>query len=156
MILPFILIVSCYYLNSASKANTETQRLFSTTNSPVLSFIGESISGTSTIRAFKREAEFADGFHELLNRNILAQVMKAGVNGWFSIRIDFVAITLMFIISMICVLGRELSGDPVILSMLLSYVMTVQFSLGWFLKCLMFFQANMVNVNRCLRILEIP
>lgn len=24
LILPFILIVSCYYLNSASKANTET------------------------------------------------------------------------------------------------------------------------------------
>jgi len=50
--------------------------------------------------------------------------MKAGVAGWFSIRIDLVAITLMFIISMICVLCRDMT-DPVILSMLLSYIMTI-------------------------------
>tara|TARA_B110000285_G_C14780591_1_gene448295 strand:- start:125 stop:427 length:303 start_codon:yes stop_codon:yes gene_type:complete len=83
-------------------------------------------------------------------------MMKAGVTGWFSIRIDLVAITLMFIISMICVLCRGEQADPVILSMLLSYVMTIQFSLGWFLKCFINYQANMVNVNRCLTILNVP
>lgn len=54
LILPFVLIVSCCYVMKATKANTETQRLFSTTNSPILSYLGETVQGTSTIRAFNR------------------------------------------------------------------------------------------------------
>jgi len=72
LLLPFVLIVSCCYVMKATKANTETQRLFSTTNSPILSYIGEAVQGTSTIRAFNRQDDFADGFHKLLNDNILA------------------------------------------------------------------------------------
>ena len=98
----------------------ETQRIYNITNSPILSFIGESISGASTIRAFKKEDEFRKEFHKLLNNNILAQVFQKGVAGWYSIRIDIMAIILMFICSMICVLGRDLpDADPVVLSMLL-------------------------------------
>ena len=72
LLLPFVLIVSCCYVMKATKANTETQRLFSTTNSPILSYIGEAVQGTSTIRAFNRQDDFANGFHKLLNDNILA------------------------------------------------------------------------------------
>ena len=72
LLLPFVLIVSCCYVMKATKANTETQRLFSTTNSPILSYIGEAVQGTSTIRAFNRQDDFADGFHKPLNDNILA------------------------------------------------------------------------------------
>jgi ABC-type Mn2+/Zn2+ transport system permease subunit len=55
LILRFVLIISCWYITRATSANTETQRLFSTTNSPILSYIGESISDTSTVRAFNRQ-----------------------------------------------------------------------------------------------------
>ena len=47
-----------------------------------------------------------------------------GVNAWFSIRIDIIAIMVMFCISMICVFYRDYT-DPIILCMLLSYIMTI-------------------------------
>jgi len=38
----------------------------------VLSFLGETINGNSTIRAFDRERHFIEENYRLLNRNILA------------------------------------------------------------------------------------
>lgn len=70
--LPFLLLISARIVSRVSNALKETVRLFSTTNSPILSYLGETIQGTSTIRAYEREHEFIDGFHELLNNNILA------------------------------------------------------------------------------------
>ena len=50
--------------------------------------------------------------------------MRAGVTGWFTIKVDMMAIGLMFMMTMICVLCRDFT-DPVILAMLLSYTMTI-------------------------------
>lgn len=69
-------------------------------------------------------------------------------------RVDVLAIALMLLISVICILAREHS-DPIILSMLLSYIMTIQYSLTWSLKCFMYLQSNMVNADRCMKLLEV-
>ena len=59
-----------------------------------------------------------------------------GVNAWFSIRIDILAIMVMLCISMICVFYRDYT-DPIVLCMLLSYIMTIQVNIIWSLKCYM-------------------
>lgn len=157
LIIPCVLLLAITQVNKATNANTETNRLFSTTNSPLLSYIGETINGSSTIRAFNRQEEFIEGFHKLLDDNIIACLMKSGVQGWFAIRVDLIAIMLMFTISLICVLCRDAEdADPVLLSMLLSYIMTIQFNLTWSLKCFMYLQSNMVNAERCMKILNVP
>jgi hypothetical protein len=58
MILPFIMIISILIVKSSELSIKETVRLNSTTRSPLLSFLGETIQGSSTIRAFKRNQEF--------------------------------------------------------------------------------------------------
>jgi ATP-binding cassette subfamily C (CFTR/MRP) protein 1 len=70
--LPFLLVISYLLVSRATNALKETVRLFSTTNSPILSYLGETINGTSTIRAYERQQDFINGFHKLLNDNILA------------------------------------------------------------------------------------
>lgn len=134
LVLPFVLVLSTMLVSRASNALKETVRLFSTSNSPILSYFGETIQGTSTIRAYERQQDFIEGFHSLLNDNILASQMRAGVTGWFAIQVDIMAISLMFLMTMICVLSRDYT-DPVILAMLLSYTMTIQFNLKWYLVC---------------------
>ena len=99
-------------------------RLNSTTKSPLLSFLGETIQGATTIRAFKKNDEFIEANNKLLNNNILAVQMMQGVNSWFAIRIDIIAVCVMFWISLICVFFRDFT-DPIILCMLLSYTMTI-------------------------------
>ena len=81
--------------------------------------------------------------------------MRAGVTGWFAIKVDLMAISLMFMMTMICVLSRDFT-DPVILAMLLSYTMTIQSSLKWYLVCFNALQGNMVNADRCMKVLDIP
>jgi hypothetical protein len=52
------MIISILIVKSSELSIKETVRLNSTTRSPLLSFLGETIQGSSTIRAFKRNQEF--------------------------------------------------------------------------------------------------
>mmetsp|Transcript_31687 Transcript_31687/g.48507 ORF Transcript_31687/g.48507 Transcript_31687/m.48507 type:complete len:225 (-) Transcript_31687:919-1593(-) len=122
-ILPFIFIIAFKIVSKVAKAIGETVRLQSTTKSPTLSYLGESFSGASTIRAFNKEADFTQGFHKQLNKNILAAQMRSGVAGWFAVRVDCFALLLIALMSTICVLMRDF--DHVIMSMLLSYLLTI-------------------------------
>jgi ATP-binding cassette subfamily C (CFTR/MRP) protein 1 len=79
----------------------------------------------------------------------------SGVNCWFSIRIDLLAILLILTFTLVCVFTRA-STNPVVLSMLLSYVLTIQYTLTQSLKTYMSLQSTMVNANRCVAMLEIP
>jgi ABC-type multidrug transport system fused ATPase/permease subunit len=58
VLLPVILIVSYMITNKASNAIRETARLSNTSKSPLLSYVAETISGSSTIRAFNKEKDF--------------------------------------------------------------------------------------------------
>jgi ATP-binding cassette subfamily C (CFTR/MRP) protein 1 len=136
LILPLMFFFSALIVKKAALSIKETVRVYSTTKSPILSYVGETISGASTIRAFNRVDDFKNGFYTLLNRNIVAMQMQAGVQSWFSIRVDGMAILLMLIIAFICVFLREFNA--VIISMLLSYVLTLQIYLIWTLKCMMY------------------
>jgi len=55
LILPIVGLFSILILKSASGSIKETSRLTSTTRSPVLSLVGETILGSSTIRAFGKQ-----------------------------------------------------------------------------------------------------
>ena len=79
VIIPLILLLSYLLVSKSAKAIKETVRLTSTTKSPILSYLGETINGASTIRAFKRTDDFVKGVHTLLNKNILAVQMQTGV-----------------------------------------------------------------------------
>jgi len=121
IIIPFMVIFSGLLVANSAKAIKETARLQNTTKSPILSALSESIQGASTIRAFNRQTDFVEGFHSLLNKNILAVQVQVGVQNWFSIRVDFLAILLMLSIAMICIFARRFT-EPIVLSMLLTYV----------------------------------
>jgi len=72
ILLPIIGFISIKILKQSSAAIRESVRLSSTTKSPLLSYLGETINGCSTIRAFGKSREFIEGNMKLLNENILA------------------------------------------------------------------------------------
>lgn len=71
-ILPIILLISWNLIYRSKRAIKETVRLTSTTKSPLVSYIGETITGSSTIRAFGKVDDFIDGNKVFLNQNIKA------------------------------------------------------------------------------------
>lgn len=54
LVLVVVLTVSYCLVSRAAISIKESTRLQSTTKSPLLSFLGETIQGASTIRAFRR------------------------------------------------------------------------------------------------------
>lgn len=65
LIIPVFLYIMWKMIEISSKSLTETIRVQSTVKSPILSFLGETISGASTIRAFGNQKDF------ILNNNVL-------------------------------------------------------------------------------------
>ena len=137
--LPIVFLFAFCLVNKVVPAIRETVRPSNTTKSPLLSFLGETITGSTTIRAFNLSEEFIRGNNELLNQNILAIQMQTGVAGWFAIRIDILAIFMMLFFSATCILVRT-QVDPIILSLVLVYMLQIQNSMIIFLRTFMIMQ----------------
>ena len=67
LIIPIFLYIMWKMIQVSSKSLTETIRVQSTCKSPVLSFLGETISGASTIRAFGKQNDFIQKNNVFLN-----------------------------------------------------------------------------------------
>jgi len=120
LLFPVLFIFSYFLTSKVLRSIRETSRLNATTKSPMISLLSESISGASTIRAFKKQEDFISRNNMLLNENIMAALMMSGVNLWYCVRIDMLSIFSMLCITLVCVLTRDFV-DPVLLSLLLNY-----------------------------------
>ena len=118
----FVIVIKLY--KHSISATKEVARIQSVTKSPLLSFLAETLSGSTTIRAYRKKAQFIEANYKFLNNNIVATQWSEGVPLWFAIRIDLIAIVIMGVIALFCVLFRN-EADPVMLALLLTYSLTV-------------------------------
>lgn len=154
-LIPILVFVGYLIITRVLSAIRETVRLQSTCKSPMLSFLSESISGQSTIRAFKKKGQFIDGFDKLLNKLILSQLMETSVQVWFALRIDLFALLLMSTLVVTCIIVRDY-GDPIFLSIVVTQVLTIPDNFMWFFKIFVLMESKMVKADRCMKLLEIP
>lgn len=92
-----------------------------------------------------------------MNNNIQAIQFQAGVSAWFGIRVDIFALFIMLCLTVVVVIGRRDDGsNAIILSMLMTSILTVQMTLISLLKLMMQIESFMVNVVRCMLLLEVP
>ena len=81
----------------------EFYRLESTTRSPILQLIGETVSGASTIRAFKREKKINRKLKSACDDNLKVQLISTVSNSFFAVGLNSVAIVFIMITSYLCV-----------------------------------------------------
>jgi hypothetical protein len=84
----------------------------------------ETISGSSTIRAFSYSNQFIDRQKDIIDKAIIAQQFNIGIQCFFGIRVSITATIFVALICAICVIARE-STNPVLLSLLLTYSMSI-------------------------------
>lgn len=121
---PLIVLVVVYYFKKSIAATKEVSRVESVTKSPLLNFLSETLSGSSTIRAYGNKEMFIKQSLECLNLNIIANQWVESIPLWFAIRVDCVSLLTMLMVGYFCIYAR-FTHDPVMLSMLLSYVITL-------------------------------
>jgi ATP-binding cassette, subfamily C (CFTR/MRP), member 1 len=72
------------------RAFKEATRVESITNSPVLTHLGETIAGASTIRAFQKVDTFLDYHFKLQDINLNAVIIARAIQSWFNVRINMI------------------------------------------------------------------
>jgi ABC-type multidrug transport system fused ATPase/permease subunit len=155
VLLPFLSYLLIRLYNRSIQAFREASRIESMTKSPLLSFIGETFNGKSTIRAFKRQKDFIRENNAQLNYNIKANRWSNSVQAWFSLRIDLISITILSFSTIFCVLTKD-AGNKVFFALLLTYILLLNDFILWTVKCFTAVEKMMVNVDRCLKILDVP
>ena len=74
-------------------------RLENVNGTPLISHLGETLNGVSTIRAFKKEQDFINKNIEYLNTKLNVIFWKDSARKWFSIRIILASISVFIFTS---------------------------------------------------------
>merc|ERR1719197_1685791 len=123
--------------------------------SPILTHLGESISGNSTIRAFNKTKQFHQRNYDDVNKLILCQQVAIGTFTWYSTQMNMISISILTVSTVSCILLKD-TIDPVLMAMVFSYVLSLHGSMIGFFHCMGDLEKKMVGIQRCLQILEIP
>ncbi|PIK33253.1 ATP-binding cassette transporter subfamily C member C1 [Apostichopus japonicus] len=132
----------------------QLKRLESVSRSPIYSHFSETLSGTSTIRAFSKQKDFILQNEQLVDRNQETYYPNIVSNRWLAIRLEFIGNGIVFFAALFATIGREyLSAGLVGLSV--AYAMQVTQTLNWMVRMTSELETNIVAVERIKEYTEI-
>jgi len=155
LLLPVLIYLLVRLYKRSISSMRETTRVESNTKGPLLSYMGETFNGASTIRAFQRQLDFLNTKDDLLNNNIVASRMVMGTQSWFSMRIGWISLTMLAFSTLFCVFYRS-QDNQVFVALLFSYILLLNDFVLWTANSFAFVEQKMVNVDRCIKMLDIP
>ncbi|KAF2755816.1 multidrug resistance-associated protein 1 [Pseudovirgaria hyperparasitica] len=157
MILPLAalyLYIQRYYL----RTSRELKRLDSVSKSPVYAHFQESLSGISTIRAYRQQKRFSLENEWRMDANLRAYFPSISANRWLAVRLEFIGSIIILAaagFSIISVAKNSgLSAGLVGLAM--SYALQITQSLNWIVRQTVEVETNIVSVERVLEYARLP
>ncbi|XP_042906948.1 multidrug resistance-associated protein 1 isoform X2 [Parasteatoda tepidariorum] len=152
--LPILII---YYLIQRFYLSTSRQlkRLESITKSPIYSHFSETLSGTSTIRAYKMEDKFCEHSNTLVDNNLVCYYPSVVANRWLSIRLDFIGNMIIFFAALFSVLQRD-NLDAANVGLSVTYALMVTQTLSWIVRMSSELETNIVAVERIIEYAHTP
>ncbi|KAJ3108953.1 hypothetical protein HDU97_009686 [Phlyctochytrium planicorne] len=140
-----LLVIYYFILRFYRATIREVKRLDSNERSPLYAHISETLSGISSVRAFKVEEKFIAKQRRLLDFSNSPSYLYSCTSIWVSIRIEFIA---SLIILSIGLLGATGTVDPALIGLTLSYALNVVEDIGFLLKSLANLESEMNAVER--------
>ena len=128
----FLLVVLVvYYIIQKLYVTTSRQlkRLESITRSPIYSHFSETITGSSTIRAYNATQRFTDQSNSKINLNNKSSWLSIIGYRWLSLRLDFLGNVVIFLTAAFVVIERDLDAGSV--GLIISYAMNITQLLTW-------------------------
>jgi len=139
----FFLAIQRYYI----RTSRSLKRWLGVLSAPIFSNLSESITGCSTIRAFKIEESFIEKQHNLLDAEMRAYWPSVSLNRWLAIRLEVSGNLLISTTALSCVLFRD-SLSPGLVGLALSMVANITQSLNWVVRMYTELEENIVSVER--------
>ncbi|CAG8439704.1 11549_t:CDS:10 [Acaulospora morrowiae] len=147
--IPFVPLITLYYFSSIyfRATNRELRRIDSILRSSLYAHFSETLTGLSTIRAYreqKRFTEINEHFMDLENR---AYYLTIAIQRWLGIRLETIANVLMYCAGLLSVIER-FQVLPTITGLILSYATQVNVNFNYCIRQTAEVEANMNAVER--------
>ncbi|XP_076457656.1 multidrug resistance-associated protein 1-like [Babylonia areolata] len=145
-----------YYLVQRFYVPTSRQlkRIESTTRSPIFNHFSETISGASSVRAYRVQDRFTHENEAKVDKNLTFYFNTIASNRWLGFRLEFLGNLVVLAAAMFAVVTPELEGGLVGLSV--SYAMQVTQGLNWMVRMASDLETNIVSVERLKEYSETP
>lgn len=158
---PFILPLGGLYLwiqRYYLRTSRELKRLDSVSRSPIYAHFQESLSGISTIRAYKQADRFIRENEWRVDTNLRAYFPSINANRWLAVRLEFLGSIIILAAAGFAIIsvstGSNLSAGLVGLAM--SYALQITQSLNWIVRQTVEVETNIVSVERVLEYSRLP
>ncbi|XP_042377107.1 ABC transporter C family member 13-like isoform X1 [Zingiber officinale] len=139
----------------------ELRRLDSVSRSPIYSSFTETLDGSCTIRAFKKEEIFMARFLDLVQLYQQTSYSEQTASLWLSLRLQLLSASVILFIGVMAVIGHghdfSLTLDtPGLVGLALSYAAPIVSLLSSFLTSFTETEKEMVSVERVVEYMDIP
>ena len=146
---PVVIILGGYYFVQQVYVaiSRQLKRLESVAKSPIYSHFGETLNGTSTIKAFQLQDDFIKQNETLVDRNQKANYPSIVANRWLAVRLEMVGNTIVFCSALFAVLSKD-TLSPGLVGLSVTYAMTVTQTLNWLVRTMTEVETNVVAAER--------
>ena len=143
-----IMLVFYYFAQDFYRCTSrELKRIDSISKSPVYSLISESISGLSTIRAFREQSRFRNLLDSHVDTNNRPAYSQLVAQRWLSLRLETIGAILIFFAALFGVIGKATIPIGVI-ALSLTYALGTTGTLNWCVRQASELEVYMNSVER--------
>uniref|UniRef100_A0A673IHB0 ATP-binding cassette, sub-family C (CFTR/MRP), member 3 n=1 Tax=Sinocyclocheilus rhinocerous TaxID=307959 RepID=A0A673IHB0_9TELE len=125
----------------------QLKRLESVSRSPIYSHFSETITGTSVIRAYGRNAAFVLMSDMKVDENQKSYYPGIVSNRWLGVRIELIGNCIVLFAALLAVIGKD-KLSPGLVGLSVSYALQVTMSLNWMVRMTSDLESNIVAVER--------
>ncbi|OXA39170.1 multidrug resistance-associated protein 1 [Folsomia candida] len=158
LFLAFIAPVAVFYFflqRFYVATSRQLKRMESVSRSPIYSKFGETISGSTTIRAFGLQDEFILESDKKIDDNQQAYYPFIASNLWIATRLEAIGSLIIFAAAMFAVASRE-SIDPEIVGLSISSALQITALLNFLVRTASDLETNIVAVERIAELNSTP
>ncbi|XP_012524038.1 multidrug resistance-associated protein 7 isoform X1 [Monomorium pharaonis] len=133
----------------------EVKRLSSTTLSPLYAHFNETLSGLTSIRAFRSVPRFKQENELLLEANQKTQFASIAAGQWLALRLQFIGVALLAGVSIMAVLQHQYNiADPGLIGLAITYALSVTGLLAGVVNSFTETEREMIAVERVKQYLD--
>lgn len=152
-----LLVIYLYYQSFYIVLSRELKRLTSISYSPIMSLMGESLSGHFTISAYEQIRRFSHLNYERIQFSINCFFNYRSSNRWLSVRLQSIGALIVLSTGLLALssLGTDHQLSSGLVGLLMSYALQVTSSLIWIIRSSVLIETNIVSVERIVEYCDI-
>ncbi|XP_064461285.1 ATP-binding cassette sub-family C member 9-like [Ornithodoros turicata] len=138
-------------------SSRELQRLDNMTKGPIFSHFSATLSGLTTIRAFREEAQFIEKMNDHIDTNNLTFILVNCANCWLGICLDYLGGVILFLAILSAVVAATAGSiSPSLVGIAMAYTLLVPIYLNWLVRQFSNVEMYMSSVERVQEYSNLP